>query len=247
LTLVAMLLALTVGVATVDAASGRQHGKAGSHAKHTKHARRQASSPSPAISAAAGAACVPGGDANDPAKTVAALRTPDSLAKYDAIFRCLGQYSSPMPGWDVQAKGYVFLAPDAGPLDKLFAQALMNVWQGKHWYTHADGGYIYNRMFDDRQTWYHRVTYTPTTLLDNKPAIFVDASPVPGVDNIRMVQPGVYLGTTMTDGVHPIWGPDSTSTIPRGLVHGYFVLDFNKPEVTKTECPICTPTDHKGP
>jgi hypothetical protein len=51
----------------------------------------------------------------------------------------------------------------------------------------------------------------------------------------------------MTDRFHPIWGPDSTWTIPRGLVHAYFVLDFNNPEVTKTECPLCTPTDHQGP
>ncbi|HEX3561784.1 MAG TPA: hypothetical protein VHU24_03005 [Solirubrobacterales bacterium] len=194
------------------------------------------------------AACVPGGDPADPEKTVDALRfSSATLAQFDDVFRCLGQGETPMPGWDVAAKGYVRLLPDAGPVDQILMQALLNVWQGKHWYTNADGGYLYNRMFDDRQTWYHRVSYTPTSLVDDKPAIFVDASPVPGVDNIRMVQPGVYLGITMTDGLHPIFGPDSSVTLPRGLAHGYFILDFNNPEVTPAECPICTPTDNKGP
>jgi hypothetical protein len=50
----------------------------------------------------------------------------------------------------------------------------------------------------------------------------------------------------MTDRVHPIWGPDSTWTIPRGLAHPYFVLDFNNPETTTTERPLCT-HHHKGP
>lgn len=202
---------------------------------------------SPSHSRSAGASCVPGGDPQRPAKTVAALRRPDSQAKYDAIFRCLGKYRTNMPGWDKEAKGYVYLAPDAGPLDKVFAQALMQLWQGKHWYTRTDGGYIYNRMFDDRETWYHRVAWTRATLLDDRPAIFVDASPVPGVDNIRMVQPGVYLGITMTDGVHPIWGPKSQLTVPRGVAHGFFVLDFNDTAVTQSECPLCTPHDHEGP
>ena len=113
--------------------------------------------------------------------------------------------------------------------------------------TTADGGYIYNRMFDDRETWYHRVSYTPTSLLDDKPAIYVDAAPVPGVDNIRRVQPGVYLGITMTAGVQPIWGPNSTWTIAPGTAHAYFVLDFNNTEVTTSECPLCTPHDQAGP
>jgi hypothetical protein len=199
------------------------------------------------VSPSAGASCVPGGAPRNPAKTVAALRKPDSQGKYDAIFRCLGKYRTNMPGWDKEAKGYVYLAPDAGPLDKVFAQALMQLWQGKHWYTRADGGYIYNRMFDDRQTWYHRVAWTQNSLLDDRPAIFVDASPVPGIDNIRMVQPGVYLGITMTDGVHPIWGPGSKVTIPRGIAHGFFVLDFHHTAVTRSECPLCTPHDQEGP
>lgn len=198
--------------------------------------------------ASAGASCVPGGDPADPEKTVAALRSYDgNLAGFDAIFRCLGKYHTPMPGWNVQAKGWVRLAPDAGPVDQALMAVLMNVWQGKHWFTHRNGGFIYNRMFDDRQTWYHRVAFTPTTLLDDKPAIFVDASPVPGVDNIRRVQPGVYLGTTMTDGLHPIWGPGSTWTLPRGAAHGYFILDFKHSEITPSECPLCTPNDHGGP
>jgi hypothetical protein len=152
-----------------------------------------------------------------------------------------------MPGWDKEAKGYVYLLPDSGPVDKMLARVLMQFWQGKHWYTRADGGYLYNRMFDDRQTWYHRVAWTETSLLDDKPAILVDASPVPGVDNIRMVQPGVYLGITMTDGLSPIWGQESKVSVPRGIAHGFFVLDFNNTAVSRADCLLCTPHDHEGP
>jgi hypothetical protein len=195
-----------------------------------------------------GATCVPGGNPSEPEKTVAALREYNgNLSQFDAIFRCLAKYPTVMPGWNVEAKGWVRLAPDAGPADLALMKAAMNVWQGKHWYMRRNGGYIYNRMFDDRQTWYHRVTWTRTTLLDAHRAIFVDASPVPGVDNIRMVQPGIYLGATMTDGLHPIFGPSSKVTIPRGLAHGYFILDFLHTAITRSECPLCTPHDHTGP
>lgn len=189
------------------------------------------------------------GDACDGAnaqRTIDALRYVSGLNHYDTIFRFLASHETTMPGWDVEAKGWVRLAPDAGEADVVLSRALMNLWQGKHWYTHADGGFIYNRMFDDRQTWYHRVTWEPS-IFDGKPAIFVDASPVPGVDNIRMVQPGIYLGATMTEGMHPIWGPGSTWTVPRGLAHGYFVLSFGDTAITPAECPLCTPHDHTGP
>lgn len=152
-----------------------------------------------------------------------------------------------MPGWDVEAKGWTELAPDAGPGDVVLQKALMaGVWEGKVWYTHPDGGSIYNRMFDDRQTWHHRVAWTPTTPLDNRPAILADASPVPGTDNIRMVQPGIYLGLTMVNGIKPIWGPNSTWTVPP-VAHGYFTLNFLNTTITKSECPVCTPHSQTGP
>lgn len=191
-------------------------------------------------------ACIPGKGAVSAARTDRLLRA-SSQKRLDTIFRCSGRHRSPMPGWDKTAKGWVRFFPDTGPADKAEMRAMMNVWQGKVWYTHAHGGYIYNRMFDDRETWHHRVTYTRRTLLDHRPAIFVDAAPVPGVDNIRMVRRGVYLGITMTDGVHPIWGPKSSWTVPRGAAHGYFILDFTRPRVSKTECPVCSPMPQQGP
>jgi hypothetical protein len=249
-----LTLALVAGAPAAQAATGskhhhaRHHGKSPDRRHRTSHAVKKKAARAPARPTADGAKCVPGGDQANPEKTVQALRTfSGNEAQFDDVFRCLAQYPTVMPGWDVAAKGWVRLAPDAGPADQAAMQALLNVWQGKHWYTHPDGGTIYNRMFDDRQAWNHRVTWTPTTLVDKQPAIFVDASPVPGVDNIRMVQPGIYLGITMTDGVKPIWGPDSTWTVPRGLAHGFFILDFLHTQITKDECPACTPDDHKGP
>ncbi len=260
----ALMLGLALAAPVAQGAAGKHDGRAakdgksqsrdGVKGKRSKSksckAKRKKGKPckSKPRSKGSGATCVAGGDPANPDKTIEALRSNDyNLAQFDDVFRCLGKYDTPMPGWDVEAKGWVRLAPDAGPGDKAAMQALMNVWQGKHWYTRPDGGYIYNRMFDNRETWYHRVTSTSTTLVDDRPAIFVDASPVPGVDNIRMVQPGVYLGITQTDGVKPIWGPDSTTTVPRGLAHGYFILDFDKIEMSRDECPLCTPTDHEGP
>jgi|tagenome__1003787_1003787.scaffolds.fasta_scaffold20979507_3 hypothetical protein len=180
-------------------------------------------------------------------KTIDALRNVDGQPRFDEIFRFLAQNKTVMPGWDIEAKGWVRIAPNAGDVDRLVLQrALMNIWQGKHWYTHADGGTIYNRMFDDRQAWNHRVYWT-TSILDDKPAIGVDAAPVPGIDNIRLVQPGIYLGITMTDGVKPIWGPDSGWTVPRAAGRGMFILSFEDTAITPEECPACTPHDHEGP
>jgi hypothetical protein len=236
------LAAVLAGTSQVAQAARRHHTKH-HHAPHHKPARTRSGQP------ANGASCVPGGNPNDPQETFTALSEyPGNLAQFDAIFRCLANYPTVMPGWDVEAKGWTELAPDAGPLDIVLQKALMaGVWQGKVWYTHQDGGAIYNRMFDDRQTWHHRVAWTPTTLLDNKPAILVDATPVPGTDNIRMVQPGIYLGLTMVNGLQPIWGPNSTWTVPPGLAYGYFTLDFLNTTITKSECPICTPHSQTGP
>ena len=190
------------------------------------------------------------GDACDGAnhqRTIDAMRFNYDLKQFVEIFHFLAGHPNPMPGWDKEAKGWVRIAPDTGDLDRqVLARSIMQLWQGKHWFTHADGGAIYNRMFDDRQTWYHRVTREPS-VVDGQDSIFVDASPVPGVDNIRMVQPGVYLGITMIDGVHPIWGPGSTWTVPRGAAKGIFILDFIDTEITSDECPACTPHDHGGP
>jgi hypothetical protein len=243
----ALALALTIGATAAEAHTTRHHHKATHHAKsHARHATRSHTHRVAARHVAnvppnAGAACVNGGNPTNGEQTVNALRFNENAAQLDTTFRCLAKYSNPMPGWGVQAKGWVRLAAPGGPFDQLLMQLMMNVWQGKVWYTHTDGGSIYNRMFDDRETWHHTVNYAPTSILDDRPTIFVNAAPVPGVDNIRMVQPGIYLGTTMTDGVQPIWGPDSTWTVPRGIARGYFILDFNNTKITKTECPLCTP------
>ena len=95
-------------------------------------------------------------------KTIEALRNVDGQPRFDEIFRFLAGNKTVMPGWDVEAKGWVRIAPNAGDVDRLVLQrAMMNIWQGKHWYTNADGGTIYNRMFDDRQAW------IPPRLLDD--------------------------------------------------------------------------------
>jgi hypothetical protein len=169
------LAAMLAGTSQVAEAARRHHAKL-HPARHHKPARTRSGQP------ANGASCVPGGDPNDPEKTFTALSEyTGNLTQFDAIFRCLANYPTVMPGWDVEAKGWTELAPDAGPLDIVLQKALMaGVWQGKVWYTHPDGGAIYNRMFDDRQTWHHRAAWTPTTLLDNKPAILVDATLSPG-------------------------------------------------------------------
>jgi hypothetical protein len=249
------LVLVAVGPAAYAASSGphhhsRHYASAPERGHHRSTGRGQTTSPAASRHVTSkGATCVPGGDPKNPEKTFDTLSEYNgTLAQFDAIFRCLAKYPTVMPGWGAEAKGWTELAPEAGPGDLVLQKALMmGVWQGKVWYTHPNGGSIYNRMFDDRQTWHHRVAWTPTTLLDNKPAILVDASPIPATDNIRMVQPGIYLGLTAVDGVEPIFGPNSTWTVPPGVAYGYFTLDFRKTAITKSECPICSPHSQTGP
>jgi hypothetical protein len=272
-TVVALGLAMTPA-ADAKTCSHKHHAKACRHAakkKTKKHRARPAAPPQPdapqtgvyssadfdgdgftnardncplvANSDQAGDACT---GANHH-RTIDAMRFNYDQQQFLEIFHFLAGHPNPMPGWDKEAKGWVRIAPDAGDVDKqVLARGIMQLWQGKHWFTRGDGGAIYNRMFDDRQTWYHRVTREPS-VFDGQDSIFIDASPVPGVDNVRMVQPGVYLGITMVDGVHPIWGPGSTWTIPRGKAWGVFILDFIDTAITGDECPACTPHDHAGP
>src|SRR4051812_10405731 len=139
----ALALALAAGAPPAQAATGSKHHHARHHGKpnarhHAKrravHTKARTTTPTPGAPTTSGAKCVPGGDQANPEKTVQALRTfSGNEAQYDDVFRCLAQYPTVMPGWDVEAKGWVRLAPDAGPGDQAAMQALLNVWQGKHW------------------------------------------------------------------------------------------------------------------
>ena len=103
----AMLLAGTSPVAQAARRHHHQHHRASHHTLAHSRSTHQAN----------GAGCVPGGDPNNPDKTFTALSDySGNRANFDTIFRCLANYPTVMPGWDVEAKGWTELAPDAGPL-----------------------------------------------------------------------------------------------------------------------------------
>lgn len=182
------------------------------------------------------------GDACDglrPNPTVEALRgLPQS--QVDEVFSTLP--AGPMPAYGSAAQGYVTnpvrwvartLCPTcrtAQDVDRFVSY----IWQGKIWYTNANGGHLYNRLFDGRRSWYHRVLYG-TAKRDGRPAIIVQ--PAPGgelvYDTIRMVQPGIYLGFSFL----------KSFGLGRDQRLLNFTLDFTNPELSRGQCPLCARPD----
>jgi hypothetical protein len=154
----------------------------------------------------------------------------DSQAQLDAIFRA--STAGPMPGMNVEAKGYVMLSPGA-PYDPALQRLFMLLWQGKVWYTNANGGYLFNRMIADIKIHYHRVLYGNSVLDGKKTILVLPGFPVDQFfDNIRMVRNGIYLGYSYSK---PEYGVSLGQ--PHRMLN--FVLDFNNPAVTPQECPQC--------
>ncbi len=170
---------------------------------------------------------------DDPDKTIAALRTCDE-SQLRKLFS--SRRAGPMPGWGAAARGYWRWYPDlegfGQPADRLVTDA---VWQGKVFYTRADGGHLVNRVLGDRRTFPAVVRYGRANL-DGRRAIIVDYAaardPLALIfrDEIRRVQPGIYLGLGWWNTEPPGWpGPD----------HIWFVLDFlhSDPEPSCLLCP----------
>ncbi len=174
-------------------------------------------------------------DGDNYVATVNALRTGYTQAQLDEIFRNLevGPVPGQKPGGD-KAQGYVSFCADCGPLNPALELIFLQAWQGKVWTTDGVSGYLFNRMFTDIETHYHGVSIQQDSALDDRPALRVDPGfPVDQFfDNIRWVQPGVYLGYSLSLKEYGI-----TLGEPMRMLN--FILDFNDPAVALAECPAC--------
>jgi hypothetical protein len=151
-----------------------------------------------------------------------------------------------MPQYGAKARGYWRWYPDARGFDEP-GNRLVNllVWQGKTFYTHETGGYMMNRVVADREG-FRSAVYYADGWLDGRPAIVVDyaqAGDYPADlifrDEIRMVQPGVYLGFGWRNREHPPWTRERAERIT-------FILDFIQPELSASDCPHCQSGAPKG-
>ncbi|MEW6472620.1 MAG: hypothetical protein AB1679_10140 [Actinomycetota bacterium] len=172
-----------------------------------------------------------------PERTVESLRFHCDQAQIDGLYQSLA--AGPMPHYGAKARGYWRWYPDARGLDEP-GNRLMNllVWQGKTFYTHETGGYMMNRVVADREG-FRSAVYFADGWLDGRKAIIVDYGaagdyPADAIfrDEIRMVQPGVYLGFGWRNREHPPWTNERFERIT-------FVLDFVHPDLTTSDCPHC--------
>jgi hypothetical protein len=172
-----------------------------------------------------------------PAETVDSLRFHCDQPQIDTLYGSLP--AGPMPPYGAKARGYWRWYPDAQGLDEP-GNRLMNllVWQGKTFYTNETGGYMMNRVVADREG-FRSAVYFANGWLDGRPAIIVDyaqAGDYPADvifrDEIRMVQPGVYLGFGWRNREHPPWTRERAERIT-------FVLDFLRPDLSASDCPHC--------
>lgn len=139
-------------------------------------------------------------------------------AQLDALFSRLTP--GPMPAYGARAHGYWRWYPDgqdaAYPADEAFDAA---VWQGKVFYTHARGGRAMDLVAGGQLAFPARVDYAAARL-DGHRAIVVDyaraGDPLGLVqrDEIRRLQPGLYLGFAW-------FGPVNSSRL-----RATFLLDF---------------------
>ena len=189
------------------------------------------------------AGAAPRGDAADgcrigesPEQTVEALRFSCDQGQLDHLYQ--GLHPGPMPPYGAKARGYWRSYPDARGADEP-SNRLVNlvIWQGKVFYTQADGGWMMNRAAGDRES-FRAAVYFGNGWLDGRPAIIVDYGPAGDPldllfrDEIRMVQPGVYLGIGWRNREQPPWTGGRAERIT-------FVLDLVHPELSASDCPHC--------
>jgi len=174
---------------------------------------------------------------NAPEQTVENLRFHCDQTQLDSVYTSLP--AGPMPHYGAKARGYWRWYPDARGLDEP-GNRLMNllVWQGKTFYTYDTGGYMMNRVVADREG-FRSAVYFADGWLDGRRAIIVDygqAGDYPADalfrDEIRMVQPGVYLGFGWRNREHPPWTNERSERIT-------FILDFLRPDLSTADCPHC--------
>jgi hypothetical protein len=127
-----------------------------------------------------------------------------SHEEFDYLFSI--SEAGPMPGW---------AAPSAGvplKMDLIYderpgyayhpGQRILVGWVGKTFYTDETGGEMYNRHFYtlDIELYKHYISYDNSGL-DGRPMIRI--RPVPPfhkfTDEIRMLEPGVYLGYSISE------------------------------------------------
>ena len=121
-----------------------------------------------------------------------------SQAELDALFTA----SEPGPIPDGQGDGTAILAP--GTVYGAEIATMINVfaWQGKVF--DAKAGYLRNRIGPTGFNAIIAKVYPGTSWLDGKPCIVLDYSETSFVahwirDEIRMIQPGTYLGVVYWD------------------------------------------------
>lgn len=172
-----------------------------------------------------------------PERTVEILRFHCDQAQLDNLYQSLP--AGPMPHYGAKARGYWRWYPDARGLDEP-GNRFMNllVWQGKTFYTDETGGYMMNRVVADREG-FRSAVYFADGWLDGRPAIIVDYGragdyPADAIfrDEIRRVQPGVYLGFGWRNREHPPWTSERFERIT-------FILDFVHPDLATSDCPHC--------
>ena len=177
------------------------------------------------------------GISDAPERTVENLRFHCNQEQLDTLYQSLP--AGPMPQYGSKARGYWRWYPDAQGLDEP-GNRLMNllVWQGKTFYTNETGGYMMNRVVADQEG-FRSAVYFANGWLDGQPAIIVDYGeagdyPADAIfrDEIRMVQPGVYLGFGWRNREHPPWTGERFERIT-------FILDFVHPDLSPSDCPHC--------
>jgi hypothetical protein len=150
--------------------------------------------------------------------TVDALRFKFNQTQMDQIFRFID--AGPMPGWQARCKGYAIWSADSGSGDDKANAWSEMLWQGKTFYTGANGGYVWNRWGSSNTVAVRGDVYYGPSRVDPKRVINIRYNGVEwaGFDEVRTVQPGIQLGYGYSE---------NGGGAPKRLVN--FVFDFVHP------------------